>query len=365
MEYKRSQMVKEAPEEVGLPIIHGFSESGVTPRTLKDLDITIPADLPLAHTKHQGRDRLCSLVADACNLNASDVLITVGASSALFIAASALLKKSDHLIITRPNYPANIETPELIGCDISFIDLDFDAGFELDIDRIAAEIRRDTRLISITNPNNPTGTSLTEHELQALAELARRQGCYLLVDETYADLAYTTRLPGAASLGDHVIGISSMSKAYGVPGLRIGWITSRNKKLQETFLAAKELLNISVSVLDEYVAEQILERRHDLLRPVRYELQRRRDIVDAWVQSEDRISWVRPDAGAIGLIRIKQEPFGGIPAFYDRLLRDHGTYIGPGRWFGQPDTFFRLGFGYPSAESLKQGLAAISEELRR
>jgi aspartate/methionine/tyrosine aminotransferase len=366
MEYKRLRMVTEAPEELGRPIVHGFSESGVKPRSLSDLGIVIPTELPLAHTKHKGSDRLCSLIANPDGLDKDDIIITIGASSALFIVASAILTHKDHLVITSPNYPANIATGKATHCDISFVDLHFSTGYRLDLDQIAAAIQPNTRLISITNPNNPTGTSLTTEDLHALAELAKACGCYLLIDETYSNMIYSPAnyVPAAASLGPHVIGVSSMSKAYGVPGIRIGWISTTNKQLQETFLAAKELQNISVSVLDESAAEQILQRRDELLQSVRSDLQQRRDIVDSWIKSEEEfLEWILPEAGAIGFIRMKKEPPGGTLAFYERLLREHGTYVGPGRWFEQPDTFFRIGFGYPSLELLHEGLAATSKVL--
>lgn len=366
MEYKRLRMVTEAPEELGRPIVHGFSESGVKPRNLSDLGVSIPSELPLAHTKHKGSDELCSLISDPIGLKKEDIVITIGASSALFIVASAILTHNDHLVITNPNYPANIATGKATHCDISFVDLHFSTGYQLDLEKVASAIRPNTKLISITNPNNPTGTSLKTKDLQALAQLAKDRGCYLLIDETYSDMIYSPEnyVPAAASLGPHVIGVSSMSKAYGVPGIRIGWISTTDKRLQEIFLAAKELQNISVSVLDESAAEQILKRRDEHLQAVRSDLRQRRDIVDAWIQSESELlEWNRPEAGAIGFIRMKKEPSGGNSAFYERLLKEHGTYVGPGRWFEQPDSFFRIGFGYPSLELLHEGLAAISKVL--
>jgi aspartate/methionine/tyrosine aminotransferase len=364
MRYERSSIEIEAPEEVGQPILHNLSDSAVGDRTLEILGIPAPRDLALAYSKHFGSDRFRELIAQRSGLAASDILVVPGASAALFIVATALLDASDHLIVTRPNYASNIETPRAIGCKITYIDLEFDQGFRVDIKRIAAAIQPKTKLISLTTPNNPTGTCMSAAELRQIAELAQQHDCYVLVDETYAELTFLDRLPGCASLGPHVIGVGSMSKAFGVPGIRIGWITTKNKQLQETFLAAKEQIHITVSVLDEYVAEQILERCDTILPPIITEMERRRDLVEAWVQSEELVEWVYPDGGVMGFIRMTREPLGGTAAFYDRLLTEHQTYVGPGRWFERPDTYFRLGYGWSTGDSLVKGLVAISKALR-
>ena len=212
--------------------------------------------------EHRGSPRLRELiVADQAELDAGDVLITGGAATALFIVSTSLLGASDHLVVVRPNYATNLETPRAIGCSISFIDLQFETGFRLDFEKLAAEITPRTRLVSVTCPHNPSGVMFTAEELRRLAALTQANGCYLLVDETYRDLSYDGPLPLAATLGPHVISVSSLSKAYGIPGIRIGWLICRDPKLQETFLAAKEQISICGSVIDEWIAEQVLARR--------------------------------------------------------------------------------------------------------
>ncbi|KHN97453.1 Pyridoxal phosphate-dependent transferase, major domain protein [Metarhizium album ARSEF 1941] len=364
MNFRRTAIEIEAPEEVGQTIHHNLCDSAVGDRTLDDLGIRVPGDLPLSYSVHLGSPRFRSLIAERCGLEAEDILVTAGASSALFIVATSLLGEKDHLVITRPNYASNVETPRAIGCEITYVDLEFDKGFQVDVNDIASAIKPNTKLISLTTPNNPTGTSMSGEDLRRVAELAKTRGCYVLVDETYAELTYLDRLPGSASLGNHVIGVSSMSKAFGVPGIRVGWISSKSKNLLEVFLAAKEQISITVSVVDEYVAEQILERCDTILDPIIQEMKRRRDRVEAWVASEDLIQWVRPNGGVMGFMRMKKEPAGGTKAFYERLLAQHGTYVGPGHWFEWPDTYFRLGYGWPTAESLERGLVAISKAMR-
>jgi aspartate/methionine/tyrosine aminotransferase len=205
---------------------------------------------------------------------------------------------------------------------------------------------------------------LTAEELRRLVALTAAKGCYLLVDETYRDLSFDGPLPLAAALGPHVISVSSLSKAYGIPGIRIGWLISCDPKLQETFLAAKEQISICGSVIDEWIAEQVLARRAEILEPTLIEMRARRQLVSEWIGQEPRLEWVPPRGGVVCFPRMRSDPPGGTAAFYERLLETYGTYVGPGHWFEMSDAFFRLGYGWPTREELEAGLAAISRALR-
>lgn len=364
MLYKRMPIEIESPEELGYSTIRfNLSESSVADQSLGKLGLTVP-DLTLLYGEHRGSVPLRTLITAGTGLVADDVLITAGAAGALFIVSTTLLRSDSHLVVVRPNYATNIETPRAIGCDITFVDLKYEDDFRLDATRIGAAITPRTQLISITCPHNPTGTMMTESELRELATLAGSRGCRLLVDETYRELAFEGALPMAASLGDHVISVASLSKAYGVPGIRMGWVATKDAALRERFLAAKEQISICGSVIDEWIAEQILVRRDELLRKTLPEMRARRDLVAAWIEDEELLEWVRPRGGVVCLPRMRREPPGGNPVFYERLLVTYGTYVGPGHWFEMPDSYFRLGYGWPTREALQAGLAAISRAMR-
>jgi aspartate/methionine/tyrosine aminotransferase len=365
MRYIRMPIEVESPEEYGYGNIrYNLSESSIADQSLSTLGLTVP-NLTLLYAEHRGNRRLRELiVAEQPELGADDVLITGGAATALFIVSTSLLSASDHLVVVRPNYATNLETPRAIGCSISFIDLKFETGFGLDFEALAAAITPRTRLVSVTCPHNPSGVMFTAEELQRLVELTKANGCYLLVDETYRDLSFDGQLSQAASLGSHVISVSSLSKAYGIPGIRIGWLITRDPKLQETFLAAKEQISICGSVIDEWVAEQVLAGRAGFLEPTLVEMRKRRQLVSEWIAQEPLLEWVPPRGGVVCFPRMKAEPRGGTAAFYRRLLESHGTYVGPGHWFEMSDLHFRLGYGWPTRGELEAGLVGISEALR-
>jgi aspartate/methionine/tyrosine aminotransferase len=363
--YVRMPIEVESPEEYGYANIrYNLAESSIADRTLTDLGLTIP-NLVLAYNEHRGTKALRELIAaQGKGLQADDVLVTNGAAGALFVIATALLGPQDHLVVVKPNYGLNIETPRAIGCAITYVDVAFENGFKTDLAKLKASITPQTRLISVTCPHNPSGVMYSAAELQQLVDIARAHKCYLLVDETYRDLSYDLHLPVAATLGGHVISVASLSKAYGAPGTRMGWLVTTDKTLLETLLAAKEQTCICGSVVDEWIATQILANRDKILAPVLAEMRRRRQMVADWIAGEPLLEWTPPDGGVIGFIHMKQEPPGGVAAFYQRLLDVHGTYVAPGHWFELPDTFFRLGFGFPTADALQAGLKGLSAALK-
>jgi aspartate/methionine/tyrosine aminotransferase len=365
MRYVRMPIEIESPEEYGYGNIrNNLSESSIADQSLTDFGLQVP-DLPLLYGEHRGSPALRELVAaDDARLSIDDVLICGGAAGALFIVATALLGKGDNLVVVRPNYATNLETPRAIGCEISYINLAFDDGFALEPERIERAIKPSTKLVSITCPHNPTGTSIGEQDLRRIVEITAQREIILIVDETYRDLALSPPLPIAATLGKHVISVSSLSKAFGAPGIRVGWIISTNPALQELFLAAKEQISICGSVINEWVAEGILRQKEAFLSRTLAEWRRRLDRIADWIEGEELLEWVRPVGGVVCFPRMKAEPTGGTEAFYRRLLQDQGTYVGPGHWFEMPDTYFRLGYAWPTLDELVRGVAGISAALR-
>ncbi|MBS1916495.1 MAG: pyridoxal phosphate-dependent aminotransferase [Bacteroidetes bacterium] len=364
MQYKRMPIEIESPESLGYDSIEcNLAESSVRDVLFKDININLN-DLVIAYGDHIGKPALRELIAyDHKNISADDVLLTVGAAGALFIINSSLLKKEDHLIVIRPNYATNIETPRAIGCEISFIDLYFEERYELNVDKIKAAIKANTKLISITTPHNPTGTTPGENQLHALVKLAEENSCYLLVDETYRDISFQTPPPLAATLSKNVISISSVSKAYGIPGIRLGWIITQEKSLQHLFLAAKEQIHICNSIVDEEICYQYLIKKEKYTTAIQKEIRTCFTILKNWISNHPHLEWVEPTGGVVCFPRFKKEIKIDIEKFYSVLLEVYKTYIGPGHWFEQSKRSFRLGFGWERTEAFEKGLKNIDKAI--
>lgn len=361
MRYRRTPIEIESPEQLGYDTIqNNLSESSFADMSLGaygvDGDV---GDLLLPYPDHLGLERLRALVADG-TLAPDDVIVTAGAAAALFIVATSLLEPGSHVLACAPNYVTNLETPRALDADVETLDLAFDTGWRLDVSDVERRLRPDTRLVSVTYPHNPTGAMIDADDLRRLVALVEEHPqARLLVDETYRELAYGEPLPLAASLSSRVIGVSSMSKTYGLPGLRVGWLTCRDSALMETFLAAKEQIFIAGAVIDEELAARVLERRGEVLARVKRVVTDHLAIVTGWIEQSDVFEWVAPQAGVVCFPRIQEHVDVDVDRFYADLFADHGTYVGPGHWFDQERRFFRLGFAWPGTEELVRGLEAL------
>jgi aspartate/methionine/tyrosine aminotransferase len=352
----------ESPEQLGYDTIeNNLAESSFSDMRLSDYGIDADVGrLLLPYGDHFGDERLRRLIAEDADLSPADVLVTAGAASALFIVATSLLSAGDHAVVCAPNYATNLETPRAIGADLETIELRFEQGWQLDIDDLASRLRPETQLVSVTYPHNPTGTTITPGELaEVVALVDRHPTATLLVDETYRELAYGEPLPVAATLSPRVVSLSSMSKTYGLPGLRVGWLVCRDEPLLEAFLAAKEQIFISGAVIDEELTARVLERRHAALDQVHTKTRKHLSIVRDWIAGHDAFEWVEPRAGVVCFPRIRPDLDVDTDRFYGTLLDECGTYVGPGWWFDQDPRFFRLGFAWPAEEELLRGLQGL------
>jgi aspartate/methionine/tyrosine aminotransferase len=364
MKFKRMPIEVESPEEMGYSTIQfNLAESSVRDRTIGELGIDLSSVL-LNYGHHRGLPALQQAICENSGvLNNEHILVTAGAAQALFLIATTLLNTKDHLVVVRPNYGTNLETPRGINCEMTVIDLKFENKFQLDMDEIRKSIQPNTKLISITHPHNPTGILLSQQTLDDLVQFCETHACHLLIDETYRHLNFKTSiLPYLAEKSSRVISVSSLSKAFGAPGIRIGWIVCQDAALQLELLAAKEQMIISNSVVDEYIALQILLQREKLLIDVHNTLRTNYQIVKNWLNENDSLfEWVTPRAGAVVFPRIKESIYVDFTKFYSRLYSHYHTVVGGGHWFEQDMRYLRIGFGYPSASELTIGLKNVRD----
>jgi aspartate/methionine/tyrosine aminotransferase len=365
MRYRRLPIEIESPEERGYDTIRcNLTESSYTDGTLAEFGVDLAGDLVVAYGDHRGLPELRELIAEHSNaggrttLGADDVLCTPGAAAALFFVATSLLEEGDHLLVEHTNYATNLETPRVIGAEVETLELRMEDGFALDVDRVAASVRPSTRLISVTSPHNPTGTVLSRSDLDALVALAERHELWLLVDETYRDMD-PDPLPVAASLSSRAISVSSLSKSYGLPGLRLGWVVTQDPELQQRLLAAKEQVVICGSALDEEAARQVLRRRDEHLARIMPVIAERRGVLVDWVAEQDWLDVVEPRAGVVCFPRLRPGVVDDVDGFY-RAINDDGTFVGEGHWFDTDRRHFRLGFGWPGTDELRAGLASLA-----
>jgi aspartate/methionine/tyrosine aminotransferase len=289
--------------------------------------------------------------------------VTVGAVEAMFLLAQQRCTPGGRALVVGPCFPPALAVPQGLGAPVDLVPLTFDSGYHLDVDAVAAVLTPATRLVSLALPQNPSGVSATVAEVRALVSAVeeRTPDAVVLVDETYRESTYgDTPIPAStAALGPRVVTCSSLSKAHGAPGLRIGWLTCTDPDLYERLRNAKFVTTIACSGPDEFLATQVLRRRDEVLGP------RAAALAVALAELEkgmadQPVELVRPDGGALCCLRLP--PGTDVPAFHARLAaRD--VRVAPGAWFGDDDRVFRVGFGHLPPAEFTEALDRLADAL--
>jgi len=274
-----------------------IGESGVKFFNLGDFELN--ARIQLRYGYHRGNPSLRELVVrDYGGMSEENVVITTGASEANFAIIASLIDSGNHLIVEHPNYPSLYEVPASLGLKFDFFRLDFDEKFKPQLDELEKLVKKNTKLVVLTHPNNPTGSALTLKELEKVIDLAESNNFHLLLDETYRELSHGDSLPPAATLSSNAISVTTMSKAYGLPGVRIGWAVA-DKKVIEDVVAVREQLTICNSVIGEAIAENVLERKTSFLGNIRKKVIENLEILKTWFNEQSCLEWVPPSGGVV------------------------------------------------------------------
>jgi aspartate/methionine/tyrosine aminotransferase len=343
-------------------IEYEIGESAVKWLTVGELDINL-GEVALRYGYHTGRPALKEVIAEQYpGLNSEHVVVTSGASEANFAVVSAIVRPGDHVVVEHPTYASLYEVPRSLGCDVDLLTLQFEDRFRPRLERLQRLVRPATKLISFTHPNNPTGSMITADELQELVEFVEERGIYLLFDETYREMDFQRTLPPAATLSDRVISISSMSKCYGLPGIRIGWAATQNQAILDQLLAIREQVSICNNAVGETIAHYVLERKEAFLAQAQAHIEHNHRLVSRWMAQQDRLEWIDPPVGVVAFPRIKAEVEVDPERLYRTLAEQWKTFVVPGRCFEMDNRYFRLGFG-GTPRDIEGGLHNLGQAL--
>ena len=322
----------------------------------------------LGYTETFGAPDLREIIATTfANQTASDILCFAGASEGIFAANNVILDADSHAIVVTPNYQSH-ETLPLAICEATGVPLDPDDGWSLDLDRLRGAIRPNTRLVTINFPHNPTGTILPLDRYMGLVDICREHGIYILHDEIFNGLGPTgtQHLPFIADVYERGLSLNVMSKSYGLPGLRIGWIACQDPQIISRMERMKHYLSICNSGPSEELTKIALNNRTRLL-------QRNCAIVDEnlpkweafFARHPDLFEWRRPDGSCMAFPRYLGGE--GVDEFCRGLVEDSGVLLLPSTIYKSdlgptPNDRFRLGFG---RKGLDEGLAALEAHVMR
>jgi aspartate/methionine/tyrosine aminotransferase len=354
---------------------YNLSESGVHPVTFRELIENVPGaldrllatEMDYAHANGipELRQRIAALYKGASPEN---VLVTVGAIEANYDILAALLAPGDEIVVMLPNYMQVWGMAKNLGTNLKTFPLAEKFGWKPDLDKLRKAVTRRTKLIAVCNPNNPSGYILTKEEMEAVVETARQAKAWILADEVYAgaERVAEAETPSFYGMYDKVLAVGSLSKAYGLPGLRTGWVVGPAKNVDQIW-ARHEYITLSVSMLSNHLAAIALspEVRPRLIRRARQYIRKGYPVLEEWMKGQgDIFSLTPPQAAAIAFVRYKLKV--NSTKLAGRLREEKSVLIVPGDHFGL-DHHLRVSYGLPH-EILKPALGRIRElvvELRK
>jgi aspartate/methionine/tyrosine aminotransferase len=318
----------------------------------------------LGYTETFGAPALRAEIAQTYDtVSPEHLLCFAGAEEAIYVAMKVLLNPGDHAIVITPNYQA-AETVPLSICEVTGVPLDIDRDWDLDVDRLRTALRPNTKLISINFPNNPTGKIISRAVFDEIVEICRSRGIWLFSDEVYRLIERdpALRLPQAVDVYERAVSLNVMSKAYGLAGLRIGWLACKDRVTLVRFEHYKHFLSICNSAPSEVLARIALKARQQILDRNRKVVRDNLAVLCAFFADYEHLfDWRQPDGGCVGFIRYKGAE--GVEEFTRRLVEESGVLFLPSSIYRSelgpvPENCLRVGFG---RSHVPAGLARLRE----
>jgi aspartate/methionine/tyrosine aminotransferase len=339
---------------------YDLAASNILACSLDELTGAVAA-IELTGANDNGYAPLMDAIAARYGTPSSHVTTAGGTSGANFLVCAALLESGDDVLVERPGYDPLLGAARMFGARTVRFERRFEDGFALDPERVREALTPRTKLIVVTHPHNPTGVAAGSAALDEIARIAERAGAHVLVDEVYRDVTDAGG-PPLASRNDIFITTSSLTKSYGLSGLRSGWVIA-SEALTYRLRRARDIVDGTGSIVAERLATLAFEQLPRLADRGRTLFVRNKALVREFLESRSDLEWVAPD-GSVVFPRIRG--VADTTAFADRLMRERKTAVVPGIYFEAP-SHFRIGFG-GETDKLRGGLerlgAALDERAR-
>ncbi|RKY89325.1 hypothetical protein DRQ09_01540 [candidate division KSB1 bacterium] len=347
---------------------YNLSESGVHPMKLNELldgDVNIEdlLNTGIGYVQSNGTEELRELISSFYpGTSIENVIVTNGSAEANFITIWSMIDRGDELILMLPNYMQIWGISRCFGGIVKPFYLKEELGWNPDYDELKKMVTERTKMIAICNPNNPTGNIIDEKGIEKICEIADKAGTWILSDEVYQG----SELNGVTTSSlwgkyDRLFVVNGLSKAYGLPGLRIGWVIG-NKKMIGKLWGYKDYVTISPGILSDYLARFALkpEKREKIFERTRKILNTNIKFLDEWIENhKENFSYIKPEAGAIAYIKYNMDINSTV--LVEKLRKEKSVLIVPGDHFGM-DKYLRIGYG-PEKEVFITGMNLLDELL--
>ena len=295
------------------------------------------------------------------NIYPGQVIPTHGAIGANHQVIFSMIEPHDNMVSVMPTYQQHYSIPESIGAEVRILQLSPENNFLPDLDMLKSLVDKNTKMITINNPNNPTGSLIPDEVMMKIVEIAKSVDAYILSDEVYRGISQDgSYMTSIVDLYEKGISVGSMSKIFSLAGLRMGWIVSRAEEVIEACRKRRDYDTISCGQLDDLFASLALANKEKIFDRNREILLKNREILDQWVKETPEVSYVKPLAGTTALVYYKKD----IPS-YDlciKLIKEKGVLFTPGSCF-EMEGCVRIGYAFDS-KTLRTGLDKFTELLR-
>ncbi|HET6275086.1 MAG TPA: aminotransferase class I/II-fold pyridoxal phosphate-dependent enzyme [Candidatus Cybelea sp.] len=312
--------------------------------------------LPLGYTQTPGGDALRQAIASLyAHGDPESVLAHSGSEEAISIFMNAALERGDHIVVQFPAYQSHYSVPEAIGAGVTRWNSNLRDDGSPEIDELESLVRPETRAVVLTTPNNPTGYAFDRAQIEAVVSIARRRGLWLLSDEVYRGTEREAeRIPAVCDLYERGISVGGLSKAYGLAGLRIGWIATRDASLRDRMAALKDYSSICNAAPSEFLAALALRHSERLIERVRRITEENLERLDEFFARRQQLfEWRRPNAGTTAFPRYLR---GSSDEFCRKLVERAGVLLLPSTLFDAGDEYVRFGYG---RANLPEALGAL------
>lgn len=329
-----------------------LSSSDAESRTIKELIDLEPGaherflDHWCGYTESPGAPWLREAISNIYRgIRSADVLVTAATEEGIFVLYNALVGPDDHVIVETPCYESGLEVARSTGARVSEWPRSFENGWTHDLATLERLLQPNTKIIYINTPHNPTGLLMSPGVFQEVIALAARRGIIVFCDEVYRELEHdpAKRLPAACEVYERAVSLGSMSKSYGLPGLRLGWLACKDREILQRCLEFKYYTTICSSAPSEFLSALALRHREVLAQRNREIVLRNLPLLDAFFRQRSNLfAWVKPDASPIGFVQFK--PQRDVLAFCEQVVRDSEVLLLPGTVYDQP-RHIRFGYG--------------------
>lgn len=316
-------------------------------------------DIRMTYSHIYGSPNLLKGIASLFqDVKAEQIIPTHGAIGANYQVLITLLEPGDSMVSVAPTYQQHYSIPESMGTEVNILKLLPENNFLPELQELKKMVNSNTKLITINNPNNPSGSLIPVELIKQIVDIAKSVDAYVLSDEVYRGISEDgSYMPSIVDLYEKGISVGSMSKTFSLAGLRLGWIVSKDEKIINLCRERRDYDTISCGVLDDIFASLALENKEAILERNRKIVMTNRELLHQWVSSEPRVSYVKPVAGNTALIYYDADMHSY--EFCEKLLKETGVFYTPGECFDL-DYCFRIGYAFDS-KTLMEGLEKTSK----